>query len=110
MCSKNSLNSLILDNHKRGSKGLGLLHLQRENYFEYKFPRALPWADGSLALQAVLLATFVLPLPSERAGERPLFSVFSAMAAEFWNKTVMYLWAVQKLAFRHRPEGQHVRS
>ena len=42
--------------------------------------------------------------------ERTFFYVFSAGAAEFWNKTVMYLWTVQKLAFRHRTEEQHVRS
>ena len=39
-------------------------------------PRAMPWADGSLALQAALLATFVLPLHSERVGVRLFFSVF----------------------------------
>ena len=29
-----------------------LLHLQRENASEHTKPRALPWADSSLALQA----------------------------------------------------------
>ena len=43
-------------------------------------PRAMPWADGSLALQAALLATFVLPLlPSE--GHGVLFVVPS-----FWKE------------------------
>ena len=35
---------------------------------------------------------------------------FAAVRAEFWHKTGMYLRAVQKLAFKHRTEGQHVRS
>ena len=37
-------------------------------------PRAMPWADSSLALQAALLATFVLPLP--------FFPRFALKAAE----------------------------
>ena len=41
---------------------------------------------------------------------REFFMFFAAVRAEFWHKTVMYLRAVQKLAFRHRTEGQHVRS
>ena len=39
-----------------------------------------------------------------------VFYVFAAVRAEFLQKTVMYLRAVQKLAFKHRTEGQHVRS
>ena len=37
--------------------------LTARNTPEHAKPRAVPWADGSLALQAALLATFVLPLP-----------------------------------------------
>ena len=38
------------------------------------------------------------------------FMFFAAVRAEFLQKTVMYLRAMQKLAFKHRTEGQHVRS
>ena len=44
------------------------------------------------------------------AVSRAFFMFFAAVRAEFWHKTVMYLRAVQKLAFRHRTEGQHVWS
>ena len=44
------------------------------------------------------------------AVSRAFFMFFAAVRAEFWHKTVMYLRAVQKLAFKHRTEGQHVRS
>ena len=39
-----------------------------------------------------------------------VFYVFAAVRAEFWLKTVVYLRAVRELAFKHRTEGQHVRS
>ena len=33
---------------------------------------------------------------------RIVFNVFSAATAEFWNKTVVCLRAVRKLAFKHK--------
>ena len=55
-----------------------------------------------------VLRTPLLPEGGDHAG--CFFYVFSAVAAEFWSKTVRYLRIVRELVLRHRTEEQHVRS
>ena len=67
-------------------------------------PRSPPLTSIISAKSPLLLAK------TEKSREDSFFYVFSAVAAEFWSKTVRYLRIVRELVLRHRTEEQHVRS